>query len=532
MRPLGSLVSASREQFTAVRGEGVSYQLELTQRAAIAIVLTAFGGIAILDYFEIGLGLFASQRALSWVAVAVTLVVLLSAWVRHRQRPILTAFLLMGAAAVTCNYADDVLLVAALAVGITSAGYLAAQFVGFLLPVRRQPRIDAAAINVTLVLGSISSMLVLAEVLLWILSPSPGSPSGKPASVGSLRIPAIVSEARAATLLPAKSAAQTLSVRTPTLAEADALLEPGVVAAARRRADALSMPPEWERRETRVPGASRAVYWQGVLHVYNSDGFRMIGSPPTKDPSLFRVLVLGDSLTYGDGIEERFTYSRQLERLLRRRWRVEIVDAGVDGAQSEDIVRIARRLVPELQPDLVIYGVCLNDFLPSGVGQYDGSIRLPQFIRSRTRIGPVAELLISSAAIRLGITRDFYDDILHGIPEYRERFARDARDLNSFVREHEIPPVIALVLDQFAAIGDRGQHIAWLAEQALAAAGATVLNTDGFYQRFSEVSPMRVSRWDGHPNEEANAVWALMLEQVVEQDTRLAKYVSQVGRSQ
>jgi hypothetical protein len=134
MRPLGSLVSASREQFTAVRGEGISYRLELTQRAAIAIVLTAFGGIAILDYFEIGLGLFASQRALSWVAVAVTLVVLLSAWFRHRQGPILTALLLMGAAAVTCIYADDVLLVAALAVGITSAGYLAAQFVGFLLP--------------------------------------------------------------------------------------------------------------------------------------------------------------------------------------------------------------------------------------------------------------------------------------------------------------------------------------------------------------------------------------------------------------
>lgn len=130
--------------------------------------------------------------------------VLLSAWFRHC---LLTGFLLMGPAAVTCIYADDVLLVAALAVGVTNAGYLAVQFVGFLLPARWQPRIDAAAINVTLVLGSISSMLVLAEVLLLILSPSPGSPSGKPASVGSLRLPAIVSEARAATLLPAKSAA-------------------------------------------------------------------------------------------------------------------------------------------------------------------------------------------------------------------------------------------------------------------------------------------------------------------------------------
>jgi lysophospholipase L1-like esterase len=271
------------------------------------------------------------------------------------------------------------------------------------------------------------------------------------------------------------------------------------------------MPPEWERRETQVPEAYRAVYWQGVLHVYNTDGFRMTGPPPPKDPSLFRVLVLGDSLTYGHGIEERFTYSRQLERLLRRSWRVEVVNAGIDGAQSEDIVRAGWRLIPQMQPDLVIYGVCLNDFLPSGVSQYDGSFHLPEFIHTRTRVGPVAELLISNALTRFGFTRDFFDDILNGIPEYRERFARDVADLNRFVQTHEIPPVIALVLDQFPEVGGRGEHIARLAEQALAAAGMTVLNTDDYYRRFSEMSPMRVSRWEGHPNEEANAVWALML---------------------
>ena len=54
MRPLGSLVSASREQFIAVRGEGVSYRLELTQRAAIAIVLTAFGGSQFLIILKLG----------------------------------------------------------------------------------------------------------------------------------------------------------------------------------------------------------------------------------------------------------------------------------------------------------------------------------------------------------------------------------------------------------------------------------------------------------------------------------------------
>jgi hypothetical protein len=163
-------------------------------------------------------------------------------------------------------------------------------------------------------------MLVLAEILLWILSPAPSSPSGKPASVGSLLAPSIVSEARAETLPPAKSAAQTLSVRTPTLAEADALLEPDFVAAARRRADALSMASEWERREVQMPGAYRAVYWQGALQVYNSDGMRMIGSPPPKNPSLFRVLV-------GRNIRNRRLASRPC------RWpELDVDNAVLDGA--------------------------------------------------------------------------------------------------------------------------------------------------------------------------------------------------------
>lgn len=49
----------------------------------------------------------------------------------------------------------------------------------------------------------------------------------------------------------------------------------------------------------------------------------------------------------------------------------------------------------------MIYGVYLNDFLRSGVGEYDGSVRLPDFIRARMRIGPVAELLMPNALIRL-----------------------------------------------------------------------------------------------------------------------------------
>ena len=148
-------------------------------------------------------------------------------------------------------------------------------------------------------------------------------------------------------------------------------------------------------------------------------------------------------------------------------------------------------------------------------------------IRTRTRVGHVAELLISNAPIRLGITRDFFDDILYSVPEYRARFARDVAELEQIVRANGLPPVIAVVLDQFPEEDGKGQQIALLAEESLAAAGINVLRTDDYYRRFSGVSTLRVSKWEQHPSEEANAIWALMLEQAVEKELRLTNYMAQ-----
>ena len=506
------------------------HSLELAQRAAIAVMLLVSAAAGIAFHLEIRFPLVRWRWGATGIAALLALALLLSALCRNRQLPVVSALVLAAAAAAGCVFADNILLGTLLALGFSGAGYLTVQLFGFLLPMRWQPRIDAAAINATLLIGSISSVFVAAEILLWILSPPPGSLSSKPPSAGpAAPVPHSVVEAQPQTSsrpLPDRGR-EAVSDELPTLAEADALLEPGVLAAARERANALTMPPEWEQREVQVAGDYRASYWQGVLHVYNSDGMRMIGSPPPKNPSAFRVLVLGDSLTYGEGIEERFTYSRQLERLLRRKWRVDLVNAGFDGAQSEDILRTARRMIPQTRPDLVIYGVCLNDFLPSGVGQYDGSIRLPKLIRTRTRVGPVAELLISNALIRLGITRDFFDDILYSVPEYRARFARDVAELEQIVRANGLPPVIAVVLDQFPEEDGKGQQIALLAEESLAAAGINVLRTDDYYRRFSGVSTLRVSKWEQHPSEEANAIWALMLEQAVEKELRLTNYMAQ-----
>jgi lysophospholipase L1-like esterase len=458
-------------------------------------------------------------RRLSWrllmiaAASVIGLAVLYCSRRRRQTTAVAVAVGLGGLGLASATFATNVLLVLGLSAGATAGVYLAIHIFGLLLPARWQPRIDAVAANSTLLAGSAALVLVCGEALLCALGPGASAALQLPPTP-----PAVVSRS-----IPAEPTDKTVAVNLPSLAQAQELIDPNVLAEAHRRESAIVMAPEWQLRSVTIPQAYAAKYWQGALQVSNSDWMRRVGRIPPKDPAVFRILVLGDSLTYGIGIADQYTYSRQLERLLRDRWRIETINAGVPGAQSEDIAVQAQRLVPRLQPDLLIYGVCQNDFLPSGVAQYDGSFKLFSLLRARTRLGPVAEQGISRALIGLGLRRDFFDDILYGIIAYRERFARDVAAINRTATAAGLPPVVALVLDQYPRDQGRGHEITRIAERALTAVGATVISTDDYYRRF-DGWVMRVSVWEGHPDETANAIWALMLAQIVEKDPRLAHY--------
>src|SRR5918994_2196311 len=71
---------------------------------------------------------------------------------------------------------------------------------------------------------------------------------------------------------------------------------------------------------------------------------------PPRDPTKLRIVVLGDSLTYGYGIEEDWTYARILERKLKDKREVEVINLGVSGHQSEDIARLLEKFYEQLQP--------------------------------------------------------------------------------------------------------------------------------------------------------------------------------------
>jgi hypothetical protein len=285
----------------------------------------------------------------------------------------------------------------------------------------------------------------------------------------------------------------------------------------KRRRELLSLPEEWQRKNVSVPNTRWAYAWHGVMHVHDENKFRRLNGPfPEKRADTMRIMVVGDSMTYGAGIQPEWTYTSQLERALQRDYKVELFNLGVNGDQSEDVAKSVERMLPILKPDLVIYGFCYNDFLPSGIGQYENSNVFPlpkefkDFMRKRTRLARVVDDGYEALLLRLGVSRDFYDDILKDLRGYQSRFANDVMQMSKTCRTAGLPPVVSMPLDQNVVVGGRGHSISQLGEKLMRDAGFDVISLDGYYKRYNGRT-FRVSRWEGHPDEEANAIFASML---------------------
>ncbi|MFT5041776.1 MAG: hypothetical protein ACI8TX_002754, partial [Hyphomicrobiaceae bacterium] len=99
----------------------------------------------------------------------------------------------------------------------------------------------------------------------------------------------------------------------------------------------------------------------------NSDGFRGPElSRPNDEGETFRILCVGDSITFGFSTDQGSSYPRQLERLLATRYpnrRFEVINAGVPGWSYLQGLRFLEARGIALAPDLIIIGHGTNDQL-------------------------------------------------------------------------------------------------------------------------------------------------------------------------
>ncbi len=108
-----------------------------------------------------------------------------------------------------------------------------------------------------------------------------------------------------------------------------------------------------------------------VDYQINSHGFR---GPDfgAKAETTFRVVCLGDSFTFGEGVAADDTWPRQLESLLKTRdgereqASVEVINAGVQGHGLIDAVYNYAVHEREFEADVVLLAFFMNDLMPQG----------------------------------------------------------------------------------------------------------------------------------------------------------------------
>jgi hypothetical protein len=99
------------------------------------------------------------------------------------------------------------------------------------------------------------------------------------------------------------------------------------------------------------------IVWRGRRAGINSFGFRSPEMEYATSPRP-RILVIGDSVTYGDSVAPEVTYPNLLNDMLVPGT---AVNAGVPGYGVIQSFGLLRRIWDSIDPDVVIFGYCLND---------------------------------------------------------------------------------------------------------------------------------------------------------------------------
>jgi len=250
-------------------------------------------------------------------------------------------------------------------------------------------------------------------------------------------------------------------------------------------------------------------------HVHrNADGFRDREFRHDATPGLRRILAVGDSFTFGDGVARvEDTWPRVLEHDLREAGvACEVYNVGVPGADTEYERDLLRSFGYALHPTDVVVGFVLNDveppdaarrtvhrevFLPLlPIGGLDDRLTRVSYAYSWLRARK------NAVYGRFGWSRS-YTDYLHGLYDDArtwDRFADQARALVAEARAHGARVTVVL----FPFFGDMPGYT-FDAQHARVAdlfrrAGADVVDLLDRYRAF-DVSTLQVSPQDAHPNE-------------------------------
>ena len=217
--------------------------------------------------------------------------------------------------------------------------------------------------------------------------------------------------------------------------------------------------------------------WDSTWFDIDERGFRGKTDPLTFGRDEVRVVCLGDSCTFGKGVQEKESWPRQLESRLRARGIDEavVLNLGINGGHTRVYHEIFQETVKELKPSLVVVGFNINDFpntiravdekvfnqrklraiMPQGLRDVFGRSALYRKLRSiyyvtqRDRDYAASEKVAAQAALdsegTAGADEGVWEDQRRYLAGIREKAAEVGADVHVFLFPYETQ----LFLDTF-----------------------------------------------------------------------------------
>ena len=121
-----------------------------------------------------------------------------------------------------------------------------------------------------------------------------------------------------------------------------------------------------------IPNQESRFGEKNISYKINSFGCRdREWTMPRDDDGVFRVVLLGNSLTFGTGVLIEETWGRQLEKRIKERdarlgiqREVVVMNSSSQGFVLEQMVRTYGRFARAFRPDLVLIGTVPHDIVP------------------------------------------------------------------------------------------------------------------------------------------------------------------------
>jgi lysophospholipase L1-like esterase len=272
-----------------------------------------------------------------------------------------------------------------------------------------------------------------------------------------------------------------------------------------------------------VHAPSRSAFLMGVPVAINSEGLRDREFSPEKPARVYRVMMLGDSTTFGWGVKEEDTAAKLLERKLNADLpagynRVEVMNTGVGNYDTVQEVTYYETFGWKYHPDLVVLVFFIND--PEPV-----PIEKKGFLIDRSYLIAFATNRIDGLMRHAGVRPDWktyyaslYDDDRTGFQACKKALI----SLANSTRSHDAKLLVAILPELHQINNDsypfKAAH--QKIKDVMAAENVSVLELiDGLKDHGPEET-LWVTALDDHPNAKANNLISDQLEQWILENTR------------